>query len=76
MILKKDDPVYYKVQLKKLLEQAKNNGLKIVEENGRVGFIYNIKVNNTIYVEQASVNIKDYEYKILSIDMAKIQDYK
>ncbi|AUN23742.1 hypothetical protein RSJ21_00105 (plasmid) [Clostridium botulinum] len=61
MALRKDDPVYYKAQLKKLLQQAKNNGLKIIEEGGRVGFIYDIEVSNVIHREQASVNIKDYE---------------
>lgn len=61
MTLRKDDPVYYKVQLKKLLQRAKNNGLKIIEDSGRVGFIYDIEISNVIHREQASVNIKDYE---------------
>ena len=61
MALRKDAPVYYKAQLNKLLQQAKNNGLKIIAENGRVGFIYDIEVSNVIHREQASVNIKDYE---------------
>ncbi len=61
-MLKKDDPVYYKVQLEKLLKQAKDNGLKVIEENARVGFVYEIQVSDIqIHREQASVNIKDYE---------------
>lgn len=62
MNLEKNDPVYYKMQLKKLLSQAKKNGLKISLEDNSVCFIREIKVQNVAYLnEQASVNIKSFE---------------
>lgn len=61
-MLRKDDPIYYKVQLEKLFKMTKDNGLKVIEENGRVAFVYEIKINDIqTHREQASVNIKDYE---------------
>lgn len=61
MNLSKDDPMYYKIQLKKLLQQAKEHGLQIIEENGRIGFVYETHAYNVIHREQASVDVKKYE---------------
>lgn len=61
-MLRKDDVVYYKVQLEKLFKMAKDYGLKIIEKNGRVGFVREIQITDIVFhKEQASVNIKDYE---------------
>lgn len=40
--LKKDDPVYYKVELKKLFKNAVENGIKIDITQGEVSFNNNI----------------------------------
>lgn len=40
--LRKDDPVYYKVQLKKLLQQAVDNGLEVQIKENEVSFANNI----------------------------------
>lgn len=60
-VLRKDDPVYYKKQLQKLLQQAKDNGLKVIMEGNRVGFKYEFEVGNIKHAEQASVDVKGYE---------------
>ncbi|KGN00841.1 hypothetical protein IRP63_16325 [Clostridium phage CWou-2020a] len=43
MGLRKDDPVYYKLKLRELIEQAKNEGLRIqskyIESGARINFI-------------------------------------
>jgi len=49
-MLRKDDPVYYKVKLKELLKEAKNNGIGIKLEEHQVTFENNIG-------EKASVRI-------------------
>lgn len=38
MGLRKDDPVYYKVELKKLFKNAVDNGIKIEITQGEVSF--------------------------------------
>jgi hypothetical protein len=35
MTIQKDDPIYYKIQLNKLINQAKSNGLKVWGEDLR-----------------------------------------
>ena len=40
-MLRKDDVVYYKVELKKLFNQAESNGLEIEVNMGEVSFINN-----------------------------------
>lgn len=40
--LRKDDPVYYKVQLQKLLKQAVDNGLSVEIKENEISFTNDI----------------------------------
>ena len=56
MALRKDDPVFYKVALTKLLKQAKTNGLIILLDDNIISFRSEIK-GLPLATEQASVDL-------------------
>lgn len=56
MALRKDDPVFYKVSLTKLLMQAKTNGLIILLDDNIISFRSEIK-GLPLATEQASVDL-------------------
>lgn len=56
-MLRKDDPVYYKVKLQELLKQAIDNGLEIGLEMNKTSFIMSFISD----IERASVKINKLE---------------
>lgn len=56
MALRKDDPVFHKVALTKLLMQAKTNGLIILLDDNIISFRSEIK-GLPLATEQASVDL-------------------
>ena len=54
-MLRKDDPVYYKVKINQLIKQAKENGLLVCFDSKNNCLSFKCNENN----EQASVNLSD-----------------
>lgn len=68
MKLRKDDPIFYREQLKELLQQAKDNDVQVIYERGIISFAAYANLEEykeilkleKVPICQASVNLRDY----------------
>lgn len=57
MDIRKDDPVYYKLKLNKLIQQAEDEGLMVLAKDINLGEGISIQFKSPVTGEKAVVNL-------------------